>query len=72
LAFRLGENTLVAVPRLTAALVKPPQLPLGEVWGSHALPLEGQWRNIFTDEIVDSLQLRNVFASFPVAILERI
>ncbi len=70
-AFLRGENTLVVVPRLTASLVKPPQLPLGEVWGSHALPVDGRWRNIFTEEIVDSLTLRNVFASFPVAILQR-
>ncbi|MGZ5466201.1 MAG: malto-oligosyltrehalose synthase [Thermoanaerobaculia bacterium] len=70
-AFQLGEETLVVVPRLTASLVKPPSLPLGEVWGEHALNIPGRWRNVFTDEAIASLELRNVFASFPVAILER-
>ena len=70
-AFLRGDDTLVTVPRLTATLVKPPDLPLGDVWAGHALPVEGRWRNIFTGETLDSLELRNVFASFPVAILER-
>ncbi len=70
-AFQRGDDILVVVPRLTASLVKPPTLPLGEVWGEHALDLPGRWRNVFTDETIDSLELRNVFASFPVAIFER-
>jgi (1->4)-alpha-D-glucan 1-alpha-D-glucosylmutase len=70
-AFLRGEDVLVVVPRLTASLVKPPQLPLGDVWGDHALPVTGRWRNVFTGEIVESLELRNVFASFPVAVLQR-
>ena len=70
-AFLRGDDVLVVVPRLTASLVKPPTLPLGEVWAEHALDVPGRWRNAFTDETIDSLELRNVFASFPVAILER-
>ena len=70
-AFLRGDDVLVVVPRLTASLVKPPQLPLGDVWGEHALDLPGQWRNVLTDETPGSLELKNVFASFPVAILER-
>jgi (1->4)-alpha-D-glucan 1-alpha-D-glucosylmutase len=70
-AFLRGDDVLAVVPRLTASLVKPPQLPLGEVWGDHALQLAGRWRNTFTGETLDSLELRNVFATFPVAILER-
>ncbi len=70
-AFLRGEDVLVVVPRLTASLVKPPQLPLGEVWGAHALPIPGRWRNVFTEETVESLELQNVFATFPVAILQR-
>ncbi|HEY0372242.1 MAG TPA: malto-oligosyltrehalose synthase, partial [Thermoanaerobaculia bacterium] len=69
-AFLRGENTLIVVPRLTASLVKPPQLPLGEVWGEHALDVPGRWRNVFTEETLESLALRDVFATFPVAILE--
>ncbi len=72
-AFHRGDGALVVVPRLTTQLVKPPRFPLGEVWGDHALAVGGRWRNVFTDEVVDgeSLPLRNVFASFPVAILEK-
>lgn len=61
-AFLRGDNTLIVVPRLTT------QVP---DWGTHAIDLSGAWRNAFTDEIVETLTLRNVFASFPVAVLER-
>ena len=71
-AFMRGEDLLVAVPRLTTQLVKPARLPLGEVWPEQVLDVPGRWRNVFTDEIVESLDLRNVFATFPVAILERV
>ena len=71
-AFLRGDDVLVVVPRLTTQLVKPGQLPLGEVWGSHSLDLPGTtWRNTFTEETLPSLALRDVFATFPVAILER-
>jgi len=70
IAFTRGDDILVVVPRLTTQLVKRPHLPIGEVWGDHALPIGGRWRNVFTDEVIDDLALRNVFASFPVAILE--
>jgi (1->4)-alpha-D-glucan 1-alpha-D-glucosylmutase len=72
-AFQRGDDALVVIPRLTTRLVKPPALPLGDVWQEHALAVSGTWRNAFTDEVIegDSLPLRNVFASFPVAILER-
>jgi (1->4)-alpha-D-glucan 1-alpha-D-glucosylmutase len=72
-AFQRGENVLVIVPRLTTQLVKPPQLPLGDVWGEHALDVRGKWRNVFTDEVIEGerLTLKDVFATFPVAILER-
>ena len=71
-AFLRGEDVLVVVPRLTTQLVKPGQLPLGEVWGAHQLDVPGRWRNVFTGETPESLALRNVFATFPVAILERV
>jgi (1->4)-alpha-D-glucan 1-alpha-D-glucosylmutase len=69
-AFTRGDDILVVVPRLTTQLGK--QLPLADVWGDHALTdLEGRWRNTFTGEIVEFFELRNVFATFPVAVLER-
>jgi (1->4)-alpha-D-glucan 1-alpha-D-glucosylmutase len=71
-AFTRGDDVLVVTPRLTTRLVKPGQLPLGEAWPDQALPLDGRWRNVFTDEIVETLTLRTIFSSFPVAILERV
>ncbi|HEV7241278.1 MAG TPA: malto-oligosyltrehalose synthase [Thermoanaerobaculia bacterium] len=60
-AFLRGDDVLVAVPRLTTTLT----------FGEHALNVPGRWRNVFTEETLDSLELKNVFASFPVAIFER-
>jgi (1->4)-alpha-D-glucan 1-alpha-D-glucosylmutase len=67
-----GATVAVAVPRLTARLTKPGVVPLGEAWGERSLPLSGSWRNIFTGEELfgDEVPLRNLFASFPVAVLE--
>jgi (1->4)-alpha-D-glucan 1-alpha-D-glucosylmutase len=72
IAFTRGD-VLVVVPRLTTRLTRVPRLPLGEVWGDHAIDVAGRWRNTFTDEIVEGsrLTLKDVFATFPVAILER-
>jgi (1->4)-alpha-D-glucan 1-alpha-D-glucosylmutase len=72
-AFTRGDSVLVAVPRLTTQLVKPPHFPVGDVWGETALAVGGNWRNVFTGETVggDQLALREVFATFPVAVLER-
>ena len=67
-AFTRGDAIAVIVPRLTTRLTRP----LGEAWGdaTAALP-PGPWRNVFTGEIVESGALRHVFASFPVAVLEK-
>jgi len=72
-AFQRGKEVLVVVPRLTTRLVKAPRLPIGDVWGEHAISVAGRWKDAFTGEVIegDSLRLREVFASFPVAILER-
>jgi (1->4)-alpha-D-glucan 1-alpha-D-glucosylmutase len=73
-AFTRGDDeALVVVPRLTTRLVRAPRLPLGDVWGEHLLPIDGRWRNQFTDEVVEgeSLPLREIFATFPVAIFSR-
>ncbi|MEK6375194.1 MAG: malto-oligosyltrehalose synthase [Acidobacteriota bacterium] len=68
-----GGAVAVAVPRLASQLVKPGKFPLGEVWGDTTLPLPGRWRNAFTGGVVEgeSLLLREVFARFPVAVLEK-
>jgi (1->4)-alpha-D-glucan 1-alpha-D-glucosylmutase len=73
----LGDDrVLIAVPRLFTRLVKPGVLPLGDRAWSTAPPLPnpgGAWRNIYTGERLEgpSLALRDVFASFPIAVLER-
>ena len=73
-AFSRSSQALVVVPRLTTKLVKAPALPLGEVWSEAVLPIDGTWTNVITGERViasdGALQLRDVFASFPVAVLE--
>jgi (1->4)-alpha-D-glucan 1-alpha-D-glucosylmutase len=79
-------EAIVVVPRLVAGLLRgaavPPTGP--EVWGETALPVPGAgdgaaYRNVFTGETVravdgeggTALPLAEVFASFPVALLER-
>jgi (1->4)-alpha-D-glucan 1-alpha-D-glucosylmutase len=69
-AFTRGDAVLVVVPRLTTHLGK--ELPLGDVWGDHALDVAGRWRNVFTEETLETLALRDVFATFPVAVFERV
>jgi (1->4)-alpha-D-glucan 1-alpha-D-glucosylmutase len=73
IAYTRGDTFAIVVPRLTTQLVKPPQLPAGDVWTDRTLALSGSWRNVFTNAVIegDSLQLRNVLESFPVAVLEK-
>lgn len=71
-AFMRGDSIVVAVSRLVAKLVEPGTVPLGEMWGDASLDAAGSWRNVFTGETLqgDRLRLADVFATFPVAILE--
>ncbi|RJQ23960.1 MAG: malto-oligosyltrehalose synthase [Nitrospiraceae bacterium] len=86
-ARKAGASTaLVAVPRFLTGLIQPEGLPFGaEVWADSFLivpPDEAGsgYRNIFTGESVavrkqdgtDVLFFSEVFANFPVALLERI
>jgi (1->4)-alpha-D-glucan 1-alpha-D-glucosylmutase len=67
-----GACVLVAVPRLTTKLTKPDVVPLGEAWPADvSLSVSGSWRNIFTGAELagEELPLRQLFASFPVAVL---
>jgi (1->4)-alpha-D-glucan 1-alpha-D-glucosylmutase len=63
LAFRRGENLIAVVPRFTTTL--------GGAWGDTRLPLPGgQWRNCFTDEVVQrEITPGSLFEAFPVALL---
>jgi (1->4)-alpha-D-glucan 1-alpha-D-glucosylmutase len=72
-AFQRGDDMIVAVPRLITRLADAGTLPLGDVWGDTTLNIGGSWRNTFTGETVegDALALRDVFATFPAAILMR-
>jgi len=81
-----GKVVLVIVPRFLSHLTQVDEAPLGrEVWGDSSITIpselaEERFRNIFTGEMVDAakgdgknrLILGEVFASFPVAMLESI
>ncbi|MCU1347442.1 MAG: malto-oligosyltrehalose synthase, partial [Acidobacteria bacterium] len=73
IAFLRGDGLLVAVPRLTAKLTGPGKAPLGEAWGDATVAAAGQWRNVFTGEELggERLRLADLFATFPVALLEK-
>lgn len=83
---RNGDSAIVVVPRFPTRLIAGDGvLPFGKgVWEDSRLVLPGaapgqRYRNIFTGEIVASagengnggIQLADVFASFPVALLEQ-
>ena len=71
---RLGDDAVVvAAPRLATRLTRPGMFPLAGVWRDTALPAPGRWRNVFTGDDAggDSLALRDAFARFPVAVLEK-
>ena len=77
-AFKRGDSMIVAVPRFVTQLVKPGTFPLGDVWRTAALRcpdsrgrLSSTWRNIFTGDTLESLELSRVFDRFPVAVLEK-
>jgi (1->4)-alpha-D-glucan 1-alpha-D-glucosylmutase len=55
-AFGRGKNVAVAVPRFTVS-------------GKSSLELNGRWRNVFTNEVFEG---GDPFATFPVAIFERV
>lgn len=73
-----AEVSITVVPRLSLTLMKGhEEPPIGSAWGDTELLLPPQlagkrWRNLLTDEVrtgKQSLLCREVFASFPVALL---
>jgi (1->4)-alpha-D-glucan 1-alpha-D-glucosylmutase len=80
---REGERIVAAVPRLATRLVPPGEFPLGEkAWGTRSglvIPDDypERWRNAFSGETLSAarsggrrlLFLRDLFRSFPVALL---
>lgn len=71
---------ITAVPRLPSKLARPGEFPMGrDSWGDGKLMLPARapstWRNLFTGETLEvpkgarALQLADVFASLPFAIL---
>jgi len=75
-----GRRAAVIVPRLLTKLVAPGRDPVGDVWEDTLVRLPGtegvrRWRNLFTGAMISpadrsSLRLTDVFAEFPVALLE--
>jgi maltooligosyltrehalose synthase len=63
-----GKRLVCVVPRLPWKLAQG--WPLGGAWGDATLAVGGErLRNVFTGEVHegDSLRLRELFATFPVA-----
>ena len=74
-AFARGEEVVAIVPRFVSKLVRAGSLPLGAVWSEQTIAIPtGRWRNVFTGEELDggTVRLANVFATFPVALLDRV
>jgi (1->4)-alpha-D-glucan 1-alpha-D-glucosylmutase len=71
-SFLRGDDVLIATPRFPTRLTDPGRPPLAEAWGEETLELGGRWRNAFTGEVVEAerLRLADIFATFPVAMLE--
>jgi (1->4)-alpha-D-glucan 1-alpha-D-glucosylmutase len=77
-----GAATVTLVPRLVASLTRDRGFALPEAgdWKGTRIPfpaeLAGRWRNVFTGEEMrigeKGLDASDAFASFPVALLERI
>lgn len=74
-----ARSIIVVVPRMLSEMISTREFPLGDVWEKGRLLLPDDsgaavFRNIFTEERVEaaggSLRLQDVFASFPVAVLE--
>ena len=69
------HTAIVIVPRLLATLVTNDDLPLGpSIWPDTAILLPQQlaalrFRNLFTGLTIDRLDLRDLFAHLPVAVL---
>ncbi len=74
-AFLRGEKVLVVIPRFTYTLTGgKPEIPLGQAWAGLSLDApEGTWTHAFTGKPIQGgrLDLSEVFAGFPVAILTR-
>ena len=80
-AYLRGEDVLVVLPRFTYTLTDgEATMPNGTAWDGQtlALPEEaaGDWKNIFTGATLrakkGTLQIADVFAEFPVAVLTRV
>lgn len=73
-----GQAIVTAVPRFAFQLTGgETPWPLADVWGDQRLPVPapGQYRNLFTGEVLDgpgTIALADVFRTFPVALLERL
>jgi (1->4)-alpha-D-glucan 1-alpha-D-glucosylmutase len=80
-----GRWMIAAAPRLLLGVLESSALPLGaSVWQEEGLPLPARapmrWRNLLTGESLEllgkgakkELLLRDIFATFPVALLESV
>ncbi len=74
-AFLRGEDVLVVIPRFTYTLSGgKAEMPLGQAWVNVQVSApEGTWTNAFTGKAVQggAIQLAQVFAELPIAVLTR-
>ncbi len=74
-AYLRGDGVLVVIPRFTWTLVEgKPEIPLGSFWkGLHVEVPAGRWVNAFTGAAAEGgrLELAEILAEFPVAVLTR-
>ncbi|KAF0126713.1 MAG: (1-_4)-alpha-D-glucan 1-alpha-D-glucosylmutase [Elusimicrobia bacterium] len=75
---RGGSAVIAAVPRLLSGFVPAGQPPLGELWQDTRLILPPELRGTFTDsfsgrtfEAGEAVALKDLFSSFPCALLTR-
>lgn len=66
-AFTRGDSIVVAVLRLTTSLTA-----LSRGGDGEDADVAGKWRNVFTGEVFEGVRFANLFAKFPVAVLERV
>ena len=66
LSFARGGGDMVVV-----ATRLPVGLEQSGGWGDTSLPLEGEWRDVLTDQLLYSFELADVLSQYPVALLVR-
>lgn len=66
-----SKSWLVLAPRLVHGLCEgKTSLPVGEHWADTAVQLDQSYRNLFTDEVVDSGNVAQLLRQFPLGLFQ--